>query len=130
MAAGPSPAAVAGVAAGGVLGGSGWRGDGTPQHYSLKHEAAVVLSIQDKGSSHSAEEDALVSMQLYQKSLELERQPGRFKKVKASLSTTKPAPNTVMLAGGNGAPCWNGVCMSGYNARFCSCGEALLSSTF
>nr|AAS07112.1 hypothetical protein [Oryza sativa Japonica Group] len=37
MAAGPSPAAVAGVAAGGVLGGSGWRGDGgrRPRRHDL-----------------------------------------------------------------------------------------------
>jgi hypothetical protein len=93
--------------------------------FNLLHVAKVALKLKPKQGPHSSLEDAQLSIAVFKVSLK-ESDAG-FSKLKQKIAAAKQSLNVVRRLGHDHAA-WNGVCMSGYNRKFCKCGSELLSA--
>ena len=98
--------------------------------FSLEHEAKVLLNWKKpkakKGKQKvplSSAECAKMSMRLYNKLMDLKRDPDEFARCKQQLCDAKRSLSVVRQIGYNNVSAWNGVCVR--SRKGCRCGPTL-----
>eukprot|EP00048_Salpingoeca_helianthica_P011795 m.170362 g.170362 ORF g.170362 m.170362 type:complete len:223 (+) comp15276_c3_seq7:1192-1860(+) len=93
--------------------------------YSLHHVMRVVLGVETQGEHHTAEQDALLSMQLYREYVGPANQSRLADAKKKLLYARNTGTN---IAKNLGYVC-DGVCMAAFRPDICRCGQPTKSSS-